>query len=85
MIKIEITDIAELQKLPIVSSYDLKHYLEQTYPELWGEALELSYGAYGDVEEMLEYISRNADTDNIHEVFMSLGAGLTATYGYIID
>ena len=85
MIKIEITDVEELKNLQIVDSYELKEYLEQTYPSLMKEALNLSWGTYGDVEEILQYISSKVNLDHIHEVCMPLGADITATYGYIID
>lgn len=85
MIKIEINDVEELKKLKIVDSYELKEYLEHHYPHLMEEALLLSWGVYGDVEEILEYMSTKVNLDHIHEVYMSLGADIVATYGYVID
>ena len=81
MIKLEITDINELNNLPIINEQTLKKYLEEKYPQHFEEGERLSFG---DIEETLQYISNVNNTDNICEIFLDMGADITVTYGYII-
>lgn len=82
MIKLEINDISELNKLPIINEYALKKYLKEKYPKHFKEGERLSLG---DIEETLQYISKVTNTDNICEIFLDMGADITVTYGYIIE
>ena len=81
MIKLEITDISELNKLPIINECALKKYLKEKYPQHYEVGEKLSFG---DIEETLQYISKVTNTDNICEIFLDMGADITVTYGYIV-
>ncbi len=82
MIKLEITDVSELKKLDLLDKYDLEKHLKTKYPKDYKKGEKESFGVF---EEILEYLSRVNDTDNICEVYLDLGAGITVTYGYIIE
>lgn len=81
MIKLEINDVTELNKLPLVNEYTLKKYLKEKYPQHFEDAEKLSFG---DIDETLQYISKVTDTDDICEIFLDMGADIFVTYGYII-
>lgn len=81
MIKLEITDVSELKNLPIIGTYDLEKYLMKKYPDDFEVGKRLSYGL---VEDILEYISKVSDTDDVCEVYLDMGADIKVTYGYLI-
>lgn len=83
MIRLEIEDVNELKNLPIVDSIELEKYLKKNFPEKYNEAI--SYVSSIEIEEILKYISRSMNTDEICEVFLDLGADINVVYGYIID
>ena len=82
MIKLEINDVNELSKLPIISETELKEYLKDTFPQDFKESEKLSYG---DISEMLKYLSKIKNIDNVYEIFLDVGADIKVTYGYIIE
>lgn len=84
MIKLEIEDVSELKNLPTINTIELEKYLKKQFPKQYQEAISKTQSEI-EIEEILEYISKQTNTDDICEVFLDLGADMTIIYGYIIE